>query len=61
MLVQACTGCILRGHIAIIVLGLLPIFLHSCQIKSGSGLGTRLQGVRNNGCMQDMQAGTRNH
>ena len=22
--------------------GLLPIFLHGCEIKSGSGLGTRL-------------------
>ena len=22
--------------------GLLPIFLHSCEIKSGTGLGTRL-------------------
>ena len=24
--------------------GLLPIFLHGCEIKSGSGLGTRLTG-----------------
>jgi len=52
---------VLRGHIAIIVPGLLPNFLHSCAIKSGSGLGMRLQGIRNNRCMQDMQVGTRNH
>ena len=52
-----CIGCILRGYIAIItklsppfpvcdvvlVPGLLPIFLHGCKIKSGSGLGTRQQ------------------
>ena len=50
------TGHILHRHIAIImkpsppfpisdvvmVQGLLLIFLHSCEIKSGSGLGTRL-------------------
>ena len=48
----------MRGHVAIItkpdppfpvrdvvmVPGLLPIFLHGCEIKSGSGLGTRLPG-----------------
>ena len=51
-----CTGRILHRHIAIImkpsppflisdvvmVQGLLLIFLHSCEIKSGSGLGTKL-------------------
>ena len=26
----------------VLIPGLLPIFLHSCEIKSGSGLGTRL-------------------
>ena len=26
----------------VMVPGLLPIFLHGCEIKSGSGLGTRL-------------------
>ena len=50
------TGHIVRGHVAIItkpsppfpvrdivlIPGLLPIFLHSCEIKSGSGLRTRL-------------------
>ena len=42
------TGFILRGHVAIImklslpVPALLPIFLYSCEIKSGSGLGMRL-------------------
>ena len=53
----ACSiGRILRGQVAIItkpgppfpirdvvmVPGLLPIFLYGCEIKSGSGLGTRL-------------------
>ena len=57
------TGCIVRGHVAIIakpsphyvitestisgcdvilIPGLLLIFLHGCEIKSGWGLGTRL-------------------
>ena len=26
----------------VLIPGLLPIFLHGCEIKSGSGLGTRL-------------------
>ena len=26
----------------VLIPGLLPIFLYSCEIKSGSGLGTRL-------------------
>ena len=26
--------------------GLLPIFLHGCEIKSGRGLGTRLSTLR---------------
>ena len=53
---QLLTGCILHGHVAIItkpsppfpvcdvvlIQGLLLIFLHSCEMKSGSGLGTRL-------------------
>ena len=26
----------------VLIPGLLPIFLHNCEIKSGSGLGTRL-------------------
>ena len=30
-------------HDVVMVLGLLPIFLHSCEIKSGSGLGMRLE------------------
>ena len=47
------TGCILHRHVAIItnpsppfpvhdvvlIPGILPIFLHGCEIKSGSGLG----------------------
>ena len=55
-LIACCIGRILHGHVAIItkpsppfpirdvvlVPGLLPIFLHGCKIKSGSGLGTRL-------------------
>ena len=50
------TGHIVRGHVVIItklsppfpvrdvalIPGLLPIFLHSCEIKSGRDLGTRL-------------------
>ena len=32
--------------------GLLPIFLHSCEIKSGSGLGTRLGYVYVQLCMR---------
>ena len=57
VLAAHCVG-ILRGHVAIImkpsppfpvcdlilVSGLLPIFLHGCEIKSGSDLGTRLSG-----------------
>ena len=27
---------------AVLIPGLLPIFLHGCEIKSGRGLGTRL-------------------
>ena len=27
----------------VLIPGLLPIFLHGCEIKSGSGLGTRLR------------------
>ena len=30
--------------------GLLPIFLHGCEIKSGSGLGTRLARVQSRSC-----------
>ena len=30
-------------HDAVLIPGLLPIFLHGCEIKSGSGLGTRLE------------------
>ena len=55
--IACCTGHILCGHVAMItksrppfpvrdvvmVLGLLLIFLHSCEIKSWSGLGTRLE------------------
>ena len=29
-------------HDVVMVPGLLPIFFHGCEIKSGSGLGTRL-------------------
>ena len=29
-------------HDVVLIPGLLPIFLHSCKIKSGSGLGMRL-------------------
>ena len=29
-------------HDVVLILGLLPIFLHGYEIKSGSGLGTRL-------------------
>ena len=32
----------LRHRDVVLVPGLLPIFLHGCEIKSGSGLGTRL-------------------
>ena len=28
----------------VLIPGLLPIFLHGCEIKSGRGLGTRLRG-----------------
>ena len=54
--VHSLTGCLLCGHVAIItkpslpflandivmVPGLLLSFLHSCEMKSGSGLGIRL-------------------
>ena len=54
--IACCIGRILRGHVAIITKpsppfpvrdvvllpGLLPVFLHGCKIKSGSGLGMRL-------------------
>ena len=49
--IACCTGCILRGHLAFIspryvviqsFISCLPIFLHGCDIKFGSGLGTRL-------------------
>ena len=57
LLVLACTSCILHGHIVAVtkpsspfplcdvvkVPGLLPTFLHRCEIKSGSGLETRLE------------------
>ena len=29
-------------HDVIMIIGLLPIFLHNCKIKSGSDLGMRL-------------------
>ena len=32
----------LNPHYVVMIPGLLPIFLHSCKIKSGSGLGMRL-------------------
>ena len=32
----------ISGHDVAMIPGLLPIFLHSCEIKSGSGLGTRI-------------------
>ena len=48
--IARCTGRILHGHLAIItkpsphyVLNESTSFLHGCEIKSGSGLGTRLQ------------------
>ena len=30
------------GRNVVLIPGLLPIFLHGCEIKSGCGLGTRL-------------------
>ena len=32
----------ISGRDIVLIPGLLPIFLHSCEIKSGSSLGTRL-------------------
>ena len=36
----------ISGRDVVLIPGLLPIFLHSCEIKSGSGLGTRLHNPR---------------
>ena len=32
----------ISGRDVVLIPGLLPIFLHGCEIKSGRGLGTRL-------------------
>ena len=37
----------------VLIPGLLPIFLHGCEIKSGSGLGTRLVLYMLFGILQD--------